>query len=116
MPAVRQEESKPPGGCNMEINVTNRGGEITPDLQKHLDKKLRKLERISSGISDIHVVIVHERPDRRVEVAARVYGQDLFAEERGEDLLTCIDVALEKLVKQVKKRKGRVKDHTLHPH
>ncbi|HPA48336.1 MAG TPA: ribosome-associated translation inhibitor RaiA [bacterium] len=100
----------------MEISVTNRGGEITPDLQEHLDKKLRKLERISGVISEMHVVIVYERPDRRVEVSAHAYGQDLFAEERGEDLPTCIDVALERLVKQVKKRKGRVTDHTPHPH
>ncbi|MFH1743803.1 MAG: ribosome-associated translation inhibitor RaiA [bacterium] len=99
----------------MDLVVINRGGEVTPDIQQHLEKKLKKLQRIISSPTELHVVIAHERADRGVEVSIHAYGQDFYADERGEDLCVCVDSALEKLVAQVKKRKERVKDHSPRP-
>ncbi len=98
----------------MKLDITSRGGEVTPDIQECLEKKLKKVERFSKPSAPLHVLIIHERPDRGVEVSARAYGQDLRAKEHGEDLVACADSALDKLVKQIKKRKEKVTDHTPH--
>ena len=98
----------------MDLVVTNRGGELTPDIQQRVEKKLKKLERIVKSPTELHVVIAHERADRGVEASIHVYGQDFYADERGEDLGVCVDSALEKLVVQIKRRKDRMKDHSQH--
>ena len=98
----------------MKLVATSRGGEVTPDIRQCLEKKMKKLERILKPAAELHVLIVHDRPDRRVEATVRAYGQDLRAEEHGEDLVACVDVALEKLVSQVKRRKDRVTDYSPH--
>ena len=98
----------------MNLVVTSRGGEVTPDIQRCLERKMKKLQRISKSSPELHVVIVHDLPDRRVEAAVRAYGQDIRAEEHGEDLVACAEGALEKLVSQVKKRKDRITDHSPH--
>lgn len=98
----------------MNLVMTSRGGEITPDIREFLEKKLKRFEKFSKPSANLHVLIVHDRPDRRVEVTVRAYGQELRAEEYGEDLIKCADGALDKLVAQVKKRKDRVTDHSPH--
>lgn len=98
----------------MNLVVTSRGGDVPPGLKQHLEKKLKKLERLSMPSSQLHVLIVHERAERRVEVWTRAYGQDLRAEGHGEDLVACADAALGKLAVQLKKRKDRITDHSAH--
>ena len=98
----------------MKLDVTSRGGEVTPDIQQCLEKKLKKVERVSKPTGQLNVTIVHDRPDRGVEVSARAYGQDFRAKEQGEDLVVCAESALDKLFKQIKKRKEKVTDYSPH--
>ncbi len=96
----------------MQLSVTGRNVDITDYTRDYLEKKMHRVERHLSGVSEARVELANESTrgagQRNVaQVTLRAGGIILRGEERSADLFTAIDAVMEKLVRQVDRFKGK---------
>jgi putative sigma-54 modulation protein len=95
----------------MNIQITSRHAKASPSLQATITKDLMKLEKFSDKITSCHVVLDTEGVDKRVEVVVTVRGQMVKAEGQGDNLGKAVDLAVQKIERQLKKMNEKVKNH-----
>lgn len=99
----------------MRINITGRRIDVTDSIQEFVEKKLSRLSKYHNRISDIEVVLDEEGLTKKVEMIVKAeHAQRFVVNESGEDLYACVDVALDKVERQLirfkektRNRKGR---------
>ena len=97
----------------VQIEVYGRNMEVTDRIQKYVDKKVSKLDRYLSEIEDARVDLAYIKSarsanDRQVaQITVRGKGFILRAEERADDIFAALDIALEKLQRQMQRYKGK---------
>jgi putative sigma-54 modulation protein len=99
----------------MELQITGRNLDLSPDLRRYIERKLSKLSRHLSNIIECKVEIFEEKtksPQQRfvVQVTADCSGTMLRSEERGEDLFTAIDRTAAVMDRQIEHYKGKLHD------
>lgn len=102
----------------MLFTITGRHIEITEAIRNHAQQRTEKLPRYFDNINQIEIIIEGSSSDPGVEIIARGdHGNVFIATESGEDTITCIDLAVHKLERQLrrKKKKQRNNKHTLSP-
>lgn len=97
----------------IRILINTSEMEMTPHLKEYVEKKLLKLNRLLDNLDEARVELkfnssVRSASDKHV-AQMTVRGKNLLlrAEERSEDIYTSIDVALDKLHRQLEKFKGK---------
>ncbi|MEN8126375.1 MAG: ribosome-associated translation inhibitor RaiA [Planctomycetota bacterium] len=97
----------------MLVTITGKHIEITDAIREHAEEKVQKLPRYYNTISQIEVVIEGNDGGRQcVEVIVHAEHNDLLvAKETGTDTYTCIDVAVHKMERQLKKTKEKQREH-----
>ena len=95
----------------MRINLTGHHIEITSSLRNFVESKFERLERHFDHMTNIHVVLTVEKDRQKAEATIKVNRGKLFAEAQHEDMYAAIDSLLDKLDRQVKKHKEKLKDH-----
>src|SRR5699024_4963952 len=85
--------------------------EITPSLREYTEKKIRKLERYfeTPPSSEVYVNMEVHNNDQTIEVTIPMQGLLLRAEESHTDMYAAIDLVVEKLERQIRKHKTKVK-------
>ena len=96
----------------MEINITGKNIEVTPELQSYIERKLSKLNRHLPNITEMEVDISKEKtksPQDRYVVQATINsnGTLLRCEERGPDQETVVDKVAEVMNRQIERFKGK---------
>ena len=93
----------------MLFTITGRHIEITDALRAHAEEKTAKLPRYYSSVNQIEVIIDgNEGNGNSVEIIARGEHSNVFVvTEKGTDAYACIDTAVHKLERQLKKKKGK---------
>lgn len=101
----------------MELQIAGINLELTPDIQRYVERKLGKLSRHLPGIIESKVEISEEKtksPQQhymvRVTVNSGVGGAVFHSEERGEDLFKAVDKVSAVLVRQLERHKGKLYD------
>ncbi|MFC1919774.1 ribosome hibernation-promoting factor, HPF/YfiA family [Chloroflexota bacterium] len=97
----------------MELRITGKNVEITPPVRTYVEKKLTRLGRHFSAVTDCEVVLSEEGTKSLsnrfvVEVTANAKGTILRAEERGNDLFKAIDRTAKVMKRQVDRYKGKL--------
>ena len=95
----------------MRINFTARHFKASDRLKEYAEKKVQRLNRYYNGIIDCEIILDYEKLIRIAEIAVKVYSQRLVAIEKTEDIFKSIDLAVDKLERQVKKFKGKLREH-----
>lgn len=97
----------------MDIIVTGRHLEITEPLREYASQRLGKIERYYDRVSKTEVILGKQEPSRYdVEIIVHVDHHEHFvAEDTGEDLYRCIDMATDKAARQVHDHKEKIRDH-----
>ncbi|MFN3741085.1 MAG: ribosome hibernation-promoting factor, HPF/YfiA family [Anaerolineales bacterium] len=96
-----------------KFEVLSRNMEINQRLQEYAEKKLRKIERHLNEVDETRVEFSHNKSARSnadrytAQITARVKGVLLRAEERSDDLFAAFDAALDKMMRQIERYKGR---------
>lgn len=97
----------------IRILINTSEMEMTPHLKDYIEKKLVKLNRVLENLDEARVELkynssVRSASDKHV-AQLTVRGKNLLlrAEERSEDMYASIDLALEKLHRQLEKFKGK---------
>jgi ribosomal subunit interface protein len=87
--------------------------EITEALRAHAHEKTSKLPRFYNSINQIEVIIDGSDGGKTsVEIIARGEHSNVFVvTESGEDAYACIDVAVHKLERQLRRKKEKQRDN-----
>jgi len=96
----------------MRIQVTAKHMDLTPAIQQYAEQKAGKLPRYYDGVQEIAVVIECPKHDQvEVEIRADVEKHaDFIAKAIGQDVYECIDLAVDKVHRQLADFKERLKN------
>ncbi|OQW92815.1 MAG: ribosomal subunit interface protein [Beggiatoa sp. IS2] len=95
----------------MQLNLSGHHIDITPALRTYVSSKMERLERHFDNVTNIHVILSVEKLVQKAEANLHVSGANLFANAEHEDMYAAIDALVDKLDRQIKKHKEKVKDH-----
>jgi len=94
----------------MQITITGKRLEITEAMRNYIDEKIGKLEKYFRRENDwADVILDMERGRFFAEASVGGGGAVLYASARTPDMYASIDEVTEKLKKQVKKYKEKIK-------
>ena len=99
----------------MELNLTSKGIELTPELHRRIERKLNRLTRHLDRIIETKVEITEEKtrsPQHRflARLAVDSGRTVLHSEERAESVLSAIDKVAQAMERQIEHRKGKLQD------
>ena len=95
----------------MQINFTGHRMDVTPALRMFTEEKFDRLERHFDKITAINVVFDVEKLRQIAEATVLVAKGELHASSESEDMYAAIDSLVDKLDRQLKKHKEKVRDH-----
>ncbi len=96
-----------------KYEVSGRNMELDQRLQEYAEKKLQKIERHLNEVDETRVEFAYNRSARSnadrytAQITTRVKGVLLRTEERSDDLFAAFDAALDKMMRQIERYKGR---------
>jgi putative sigma-54 modulation protein len=99
----------------MELNLTSKGIELTPELRRHVERKLNRLARHLGKVIETRVELTEEKtksPEHRFLARVSVDSGKTFlhSEERGESLLSAVDKVAQSMERQIEHRRGKLRD------
>ena len=97
----------------MNIEINGHNVEVTQALRAYVTEKLERLHRHFDNLIGAHVVLKLERVEHFAEATLSVGGRtkDIHAEASAEDMYAAIDKMVDKVDRQVRRHKNKVKDH-----
>ena len=100
----------------MQIDLTGHHIEITDSLRDHVNEKMARIERHFDKIGSTHVILTVENVRHKAEATLHLSGHDIFADCTEDDMYVAIDRLVDKLDRQVKKHKEKLKNHLHNKH
>lgn len=94
----------------MNIKITGKNIEITEAIRDYVEKRLEKLEKFDVDESDINVVCSVEREEQIAEIQVNYNGEFIKIEEKNSDLYASIDLAMDRVERQIRKEKEKRSD------
>ena len=95
----------------MQINITARHVDITPTIEEYVMKKAERLPRYFDRIEAIEVVIDKSHNDFEIEVISNIeHGDPIIARSESQDMYACIDLCMDRAVRQLSDHKSRLRD------
>lgn len=99
----------------MELHITSRSIELSPEVRRRLERKLGRLGRLTKDATEIRLELAEEktkpRQDRYLVRLTIDSGNTLLhSEERGENVLTAFDRVAAKMERQVEHHKGKLRN------
>ncbi len=92
----------------MQIVVSARHADVTGEMKEYAERKASKLLKYYDKIQEIEVVLDCDSAKPRVEIIVNAEHKNMFvARETGDDFFACIDLAVDKLSRQLTKHKDK---------
>jgi putative sigma-54 modulation protein len=95
----------------MNIQITSRRSKVSQDTKSFLKRELENLDKYYDKITSGHVILDNEHINKTVEIIVNVQGSTLNARAKSDNLGKSVDDALQKITRQLKKIKEKIKDH-----
>jgi len=92
----------------MNLTITGKNIEVTEGIKTHLTRKMGKTIDGLEERADVHVILAAEKHRHLAEITVTIKGLSLNSKDETDDLYVAMDHALEKMEKQLRKRKDRV--------
>jgi ribosomal subunit interface protein len=105
---------------DMDVVVKSRHCNLSDQFRSYVDEKITRLEKLNDRAIRVEVEVSAERNKRqhdqanRVEITLRTKGPVVRAEAAAEDKLAAFDLALDKLMAQLRKAADRKRVHRGH--
>jgi len=95
------------------FTIRGKHVDITEAVRMHAEEKTSKLPRYYDSINQVEVLIDSSEGGKTgVEIIARAEHNKIFiVTETGQEPCRCIDVAVRKLERQLKRQKGKERDN-----
>lgn len=96
----------------MKLTVRGNKLEVTDSIRNYVEEKLGKLDKYFEESDEINANVLFriQGKNQIVEVTVPIKKYILRAEEANEDLYASIDLVVEKLERQIRKNKTRIKE------
>ncbi len=95
----------------MKVNFTFRHMDSTQELKDHTVEKLQRLTRYEDQEISVHAIFSIEKFNKTVEFTANSNGHTFVSHDTSEDMFEAIDVAVDKLNRQLNRSKSKRKHH-----
>lgn len=95
----------------MKIELQGLGTEITQRFRDHATPRIKTLENLFDRIHEVRITLSAQRHWKTVEITLEADGLLLRSEERTNDELASFDKALDRLERQLRRYRERVKHH-----
>ena len=97
----------------MRTDVIGKNVTVTDAIRQHAESKLERLTKYWDGVQQMTVVFEQDKHGKfAVEVRVDVVKpQDFIAHAAGDDLNACIEIAVEKALRQLKDFKEKLRVH-----
>ena len=96
----------------MQVNITFRNMFATDALRNHVQDKLSKVvDKYLDKVTEAHVTLSLERYLHHADVNLHAGHFHVRGKEKSEDMYASIDTAIDKIEKQLKKHKERLRSH-----
>lgn len=96
----------------MHIHLSPRHLALTGAINSYVVNKLAHLDNQTDRIIAAHVVLMHDESKKKSNYVVKVHlalpGPDIHAEDRENDLYAAVDLVMNKLSQQLRKRKTRL--------
>lgn len=97
----------------MNIHITVKNIELTDAIKSYVEKKVAKVKRYFDQVIDVNVVLDVHKNVHLAEVLVNAKGVFLKGAEKSEDLYASIDLAVDKIDRQLVKYKSKLKNKKL---
>jgi putative sigma-54 modulation protein len=95
---------------DVKVAVTFRHTQPTDALKQYAEEKVHRIRKYFYRPLEVHVVLSIDSKERQVaEVELHTHGRTIHGKEETEDLYSAIDLVMDKIERQIKKRKGKTK-------
>ena len=96
----------------MQVKITSKHVPVTPAIEEYASKKIEKFPRYFNRIQQVEVVIDKARNGYSVEIITDVEHHEPFvATSTHEDLYACLDVGIDRSLRQLKDHKSKLRDN-----
>ncbi|MCX8071574.1 MAG: ribosome-associated translation inhibitor RaiA [Candidatus Binatia bacterium] len=95
----------------MNITVTFRHVNVSDGLRNYATQKVERLKKFARHLLDAHVILAVEKQRHRAEIVVTGRHLQVTAVEETTDLYSALDLALDKIERQLKKWDEKRKDH-----
>ena len=97
----------------MSVSIHTQNLELTPRLEKYVEKKVGRLDRYMPNIAGARVDLSEQKASKATQrQVAQITVRDergtiLRAEERSNDIFSSIDGVIDKLYRQISRYRGK---------
>ena len=95
----------------MKISVTFRNGEGENWQKVYAEEKMQKLKKYLDTPAEAHIVVSMEKFRNATEINLSSNGWNINAKEEDKDMRIAIDSCVDKIEKQLKKQKEKIREH-----
>ena len=95
----------------MKISVTFRNGERENRQKNYAEEKMQKLKKYLDAPAEAHVVVSMEKFRNVTEINLNSNGWNINAKEEAKDMRVALDRCVEKIEKQLKKQREKIRQH-----
>lgn len=100
----------------MDVRITGRRATVGEAFLRRAEERVRKLDRFEPRLQSVSVVVDEDRGRVSVEVRAEVPGAPaMIGSAQGDSGRTALDAALQKLRRQLRRRRSKRLDHQAPP-
>ncbi len=97
----------------MNIQITSRHSKVSKQTQDYLKSELGNLEKFYDRMTSSHVILDIEHINKIVEIIINVQGSTVNAKAKSDNLGKSVDMALQKITRQLKKFNQKMKNHKM---
>ncbi|MCF8095279.1 MAG: ribosome-associated translation inhibitor RaiA [Desulfobacteraceae bacterium] len=94
----------------MQTTVTFKNLDPSDHLKDYVSTKLDRFDKLLDNPAEAHVVLSVEKIRHIAEIRLKGDRLNIVCREKSSDMYSSIDLALDKLEKQLKKQKAKLKD------
>ncbi len=92
----------------MRLAITGRHVEITPALRRHIEARVKRLERYGVKLGRAEVVLGVEKYRHTAELIVTLNGAVLQSKASTTEMYASVDRLLDKVARQIRKRKEKL--------
>lgn len=95
----------------MQLTITGHHVEVSPALRAYVTEKMQRLSRHFDHVISVDVILNVEKLEKIAEATVNAGGRTLFATDSAPDMYAAIDGLSDKIDRQVRRLKGRLRAH-----
>ena len=97
----------------MNITITKRNESVSDNVRRYMEERLTRLQRFEQRPTTATVCFGSERGQKNVEIRLHVTGGNspLKAMGGGDSFRSAVDVAVDKVLRQLKRERERYREH-----